>query len=67
MNLLSLILIVMALIVGACVFSVAWELSSGDFESGLQKRAVESQNLAAGSLAKEEPGESKESENSPGP
>ena len=34
MNLLSLILIAMALIVGACVFYVAWELSSGKFEIG---------------------------------
>lgn len=34
MNLLSLILVAMALIVAGCVFYVAWEFSSGDFESG---------------------------------
>jgi hypothetical protein len=61
MNLLSLILIVMALIVGGCVFYVAWELSSGEFESGTQKKALESQQLAAGAVKKEEPGEPKES------
>jgi len=33
MNLLSLILIGMAIIVGLCVFYVAWELSSGKLES----------------------------------
>jgi len=56
MNLLSLILIAMGLIVGLCVFYVAWELSSGRYEPG-------------GTLAtrtKQEPGESKESEDSPG-
>jgi hypothetical protein len=56
MNLLSLILIAMALIVGACVFYVAWELSSGKFETG-EPAAAE----------KKEPGESKESKDSPGP
>jgi hypothetical protein len=56
MNLLSLILIAMALIVGACVFYVAWELSSGKYEIGPR---------AGGE--KEEPGESKESKDSPGP
>ena len=40
MNLLSLILIAMALIVGACVFYVAWELSSEDFHE--RKRPGES-------------------------
>lgn len=33
MNLLALILVAMALIIGLCVFYVAWELSSGKFES----------------------------------
>ena len=61
MNLLSLILIVMALIVGGCVFYVAWELSSGEFESGAQKKALEAQQLSAGAVQKEEPGEPKES------
>ncbi len=51
MNLLSLILVAMALIVAGCVFYVAWEFSSGRFESG----------------AKKEPGESEESKDSPGP
>ena len=32
MNLLSLILIAMGIIVGLCVFYVAWELSSGKYE-----------------------------------
>lgn len=56
MNLLSLILIAMALIVGGCVFYVAWELSSGEFEAGRQ----------AYDAKKKEPDESKESSNSPG-
>ena len=56
MNLLSLILIAMALIAGGCVFYIAWQLSSGDFEFD--------QNSAS---EKEEPGESKESKDSPGP
>jgi len=34
MNLLSLILVAMALIVAGCVFYVAWEFSSGELESG---------------------------------
>ena len=51
MNLRSIILVVMALIVGGCVFYVAWELSSGKYEPG-----------EGG-----EPGESKESKDSPGP
>lgn len=34
MNLLSLILVAMALIVAGCVFYVAWEFSSGEFDSG---------------------------------
>jgi len=51
MNILSIVLVLMALIVGGCVFYVAWELSSGKFEPG----------------AKKEPGESKESKDSPGP
>lgn len=55
MNLLSLILIAMALIVGGCVFYVAWQLSSGDFEFE-QDRVPE----------KEEPDESKESKDPPG-
>jgi len=51
MNLLSIILVAMALVVGGCVFYVAWELSSGKYEPG----------------AGEEPGESKESKDPPGP
>jgi len=51
MNILSIILVIMALIVGLCVFYVAWKLSSGEFETGKKK----------------EPGESKESGDSPGP
>jgi hypothetical protein len=50
MNLLSLILIALALIVVVCVFYVAWELSSDDLHSGKKK----------------EPGKSKESKDSPG-
>ena len=61
MNLLSLILIAMALIVGGCVFYVAWELSSGEFESRMQQKALEAQQAAAEVDAKKEPGESKES------
>ena len=41
MNLLMLILIAMGLIVGGCVFYVAWELSSGDFEHKWQKKYIE--------------------------
>ena len=55
MNLLSLILIAMALVVGGCVFYVAWELSSGEFE--LDQDPLHE---------KEEPGESKESKDPPG-
>ncbi len=50
MNLLSLILVGMAVIVAGCIFYVAWEFSSGKFEGGIKK----------------EPGESKESKDSPG-
>jgi len=50
MNLLSLIIIAMALIVAGCVFYVAWQFSSGEFDI---KRSDSSQ--------KKEPGESKES------
>lgn len=50
MNLLSLILIAMAIIAAGCVFYVAWEFSSGKFEEEIKK----------------EPGESKESKDSPG-
>lgn len=50
MNLLSLILIAMAIIVAGCVFYVAWQFSSGEFEAKLEK-----------SDAKKEPDESKES------
>jgi len=50
MNLLSLILIVLALIVVSCVFYVAWQLSSGRWDPA----------------AKAEPDESKESKDSPG-
>ncbi|MDH5345069.1 MAG: hypothetical protein OEW59_04835 [Gammaproteobacteria bacterium] len=56
MNLLSLILIAMALIVGACVFYVAWELSSGKFDTH--------RHLPSG---EEGPGESKASNDPPGP
>ncbi len=44
MNLLMIILIMMGLIVGACVFYVAWQLSSGEFEHKFQKAAVDEQN-----------------------
>jgi hypothetical protein len=50
MNLLSLILIAMGLLVGVCVFYVAWQLTAGEW----------------GTAVKKEPGESKESNNSPG-
>ncbi len=50
MNLLSLILIAMAVIVAGCVFYVAWQMTSGDFEANHAKLE-----------AKKEPGESKES------
>ena len=56
MNLLSLILVAMALIVGACVFYVAWELSSGRYDTPWHRDA-----------GKEGPGESKESKDPPGP
>ena len=58
MNLLSLILIAMALIVGGCVFYVAWQLSSGEFENNAAAQAVREA---------EGPGESKESEDPPDP
>ena len=61
MNLLSLILIVMALIVGACVFYVAWELSSGAFESAAQKRALDGRKNTPDAQGEEEPDESRES------
>ena len=50
-NLLSLILIAMALIVAGCIFYVAWEFSSDNPGGPKQK----------------EPGESKESNDSPSP
>lgn len=50
MNLLMLILIFLALIVAGSVFYVAWELSSGEADPN----------------KKEEPGEAKESKDSPG-
>jgi flagellar basal body-associated protein FliL len=42
MNLLSLIIIALALIVVGCVFYVAWELSSDKQESGQKKEPDES-------------------------
>ena len=51
MNLLSLIIIAMAIIVAGCVFYVAWEFTSEKTEAGTKK----------------EPDESKESNDSPGP
>lgn len=51
MNLLMIILIMMGLIVGACVFYAAWQLSSGEFEHKFQKAAVDEQrrdSLASG-------------------
>jgi hypothetical protein len=51
MNLLSLILIFLGLIVAISVFYVAWQLSSGSWDPAEKK----------------EPGESKESKDSPGP
>ena len=50
MNLLSLILIFLALVVAGCVFYVAWQLSAGKWDPADKK----------------EPGESKESKDSPG-
>ena len=50
MNLLSLILVFLGLAVGASVFYIAWELSSGKMDD----------------FSKKEPGESKEPEDSPG-
>ena len=47
MNLLMIILILMALIVGACVFYAAWQLSSGEFEHKFQKAAVYEQDHGA--------------------
>ena len=58
MNLLSLILIAMGLIVGLSVFYVAWELSSGDREPSRKNQPQD--------MDKKEPGESKESKDSPG-
>lgn len=51
MNLLSLILVAMAIIVSLCVFYVAWELSADDRPTDEEEK---------------EPGESKESKDSPG-
>ncbi len=56
MNLLSLILIAMGIIVGLCVFYVAWELSSGEFETEAQLQRE-----------KTGPNGSKESQDPPGP
>jgi hypothetical protein len=50
MNLLSLILIAMAIIVAGCIFYVAWEFSSGRYDVSIRK----------------EPGDSKESKDPPG-
>jgi flagellar basal body-associated protein FliL len=50
MNLLSLILVMMAIIVAGCVFYVAWQVSSGEFES-----------RQTGPTTEKEPGETKES------
>ena len=71
MNLLSLILIAMALVVAACVFYVAWQFSSGDFETRRERQAVEQlarrgSGQEEPSTDKEEPGKSKESKDSPG-
>lgn len=57
MSLLSLILIAMALIVGACVFYVAWELSSDKLDSRQESVAEQ----------KKGPDESKESKDPPSP
>lgn len=54
MNLLSLILIALALIVVVCVFYVAWELSSGHYD-------VPDKDVPN----KKEPGEEEESKGSP--
>jgi len=51
MNLLMIILVLMAIVVSACVFYVAWEFSSGKPRPDKKK----------------EPGESKESKDSPSP
>lgn len=59
MNLLSLILVLMAIIVSGCVFYVAWELSSG--------RSEEEETTEDTTDEGKEPGESKESKDSPGP
>ena len=56
MDLLSLILIAMGIIVGVCVFYVAWEMTSSPWGPGDRLKQQE----------KKEPGESKESNNSPG-
>ena len=56
MNLLSLILIAMGIIVGLCVFYVAWELSSGRYEPGAPVPGE-----------KKGPDESKESQDSSSP
>jgi len=50
MNLLSLILVAMGLLVAGCVFYVAWQFTAGEW----------------GPSDKKEPGESKESKDSPG-
>ncbi len=56
MDLLSLILVAMAVIAAGCVFYVAWQFSSGKFETDLARES-----------ANKEPGKSKESKDSPAP
>jgi flagellar basal body-associated protein FliL len=44
MNLLSLILVAMAIIAAACVFYVAWEFSSGKFDVRSNEKPDESKD-----------------------
>lgn len=68
MNLLSLILIAMAVIVAGCVFYVAWQFSSGEFETRHAREAADSlEEERRANADKEEPGKSKESKDLPGP
>ena len=65
MNLLQLILISFGIIVGVCVFYVAWEISSGSWGPD-DRGPVADPAENAPDPAKKEPGESKESKDPPG-
>lgn len=58
MNLLSLILVAMAIIVAGCVFYAAWQFSSGEFESRQASAIADSPDVSNDSVAQIETDES---------